>query len=86
MILTSFAAKKRPGHACSPWPNAKCSALVDTNWALFSLPGSDRILRNRRPSHCSGSLCIFESPPWNESTLRRIPGSREIPLDNFRGS
>ena len=32
IILISFAAKKRPGHACLPYPNAKFDSLVVTNW------------------------------------------------------
>lgn len=43
-ILTSCAAKNRPGQTCTPCPKPKCSGLVDTNWWWLSCPRSRRLL------------------------------------------
>lgn len=44
----------RQRHACSPWPNPRCSALVLASCHLFSCPGWLQRSRNRRGLYSSG--------------------------------
>lgn len=55
MALISWAAKKRPGHACRPYPKLREAGLDATYCARPSISGrSSRILENRKGSNTSG--------------------------------
>jgi hypothetical protein len=52
IILISFAAKKRPGQACLPYPKPRFVSLVVTNWlrAISAALPDARSFWERKPS------------------------------------